>query len=122
MCCARRRPCGHLEPISRAMAQIGWSAGRGIGGLTEPADILDMGNSGTAARLLAGILATHDFYSVMTGDASLRKRPMRRVIEPLRGTGAEFFARAGGRLPLTIRGRARCVAGELPPARWPRRR
>lgn len=79
-------------------------AGRGIGGLTEPADVLDMGNSGTAARLLAGILATHDFYSVMTGDASLRKRPMGRVIEPLRATGAEFYARAGGRLPLTILG------------------
>jgi 3-phosphoshikimate 1-carboxyvinyltransferase len=79
-------------------------SGRGIGGLTEPSDVLDMGNSGTAARLLAGILATHDFYSVMTGDASLRKRPMSRVIEPLRATGAEFYAREGGRLPLTIRG------------------
>jgi 3-phosphoshikimate 1-carboxyvinyltransferase len=79
-------------------------SGRGIGGLTEPADVLDMGNSGTAARLLAGILATHDFYSVMTGDASLRKRPMGRVIEPLKATGAEFYARAGGRLPLTILG------------------
>ncbi|MCB5945101.1 3-phosphoshikimate 1-carboxyvinyltransferase [Acidocella sp. KAb 2-4] len=79
-------------------------AGRGIGGLTEPADVLDMGNSGTAARLLAGILASHDLYAVMTGDASLRKRPMARVIEPLKGTGAQFFARAGNRLPLTIVG------------------
>ncbi len=79
-------------------------SGRGIGGLTEPADVLDMGNSGTAARLLAGILATHDFYSVMTGDASLRNRPMRRVIEPLKSTGAQFFSREGGRLPLTIIG------------------
>src|SRR5579871_4704888 len=79
-------------------------SGRGIGGLTEPADVLDMGNSGTAARLLAGILATHDFCSVMTGDASLRKRPMGRVTEPLAATGAQFFARAGGRLPLTIIG------------------
>jgi 3-phosphoshikimate 1-carboxyvinyltransferase len=79
-------------------------AGRGIGGLTPPDDILDMGNSGTAARLLAGILATHDFYSVMTGDASLRGRPMARVIEPLKATGAVFTARAGGRLPLSIQG------------------
>jgi len=79
-------------------------AGRGIGGLTAPEDILDMGNSGTAARLLAGILATHDFTSVMTGDASLRKRPMGRVIEPLRLSGADFTAREGGRLPLTITG------------------
>ena len=79
-------------------------AGRGIGGLTEPADVLDMGNSGTAARLLAGILASHEIYAVMTGDASLRKRPMARVIEPLKATGAQFFARAGNRLPLTIVG------------------
>src|SRR5579871_5334148 len=50
-------------------------AGRGVGGLAEPTDVLDMGNSGTAARLLAGILASHPFFSVMTGDASLRGRP-----------------------------------------------
>ncbi|GBQ40278.1 3-phosphoshikimate 1-carboxyvinyltransferase [Acidocella aminolytica 101 = DSM 11237] len=78
--------------------------GRGIGGLVEPADVLDMGNSGTAARLLAGILATHPFYAVMTGDASLRKRPMGRVVDPLSASGAQFFARAGNRLPLTILG------------------
>jgi 3-phosphoshikimate 1-carboxyvinyltransferase len=63
-----------------------------------------MGNSGTAARLLAGILASHDIFSVMTGDASLRKRPMRRVIEPLRACGAVFSARPGDRLPLSIQG------------------
>ena len=79
-------------------------AGRGIGGLTEPADILDMGNSGTAARLLCGILATHPVFAVMTGDASLRGRPMRRVIDPLTATGARFTAREGGRLPLAIQG------------------
>lgn len=79
-------------------------AGRGLGGLSEPADVLDMGNSGTAARLLAGILASHGLYAVLTGDASLRQRPMARVIAPLRGTGAQFFARAGERLPLTIIG------------------
>jgi 3-phosphoshikimate 1-carboxyvinyltransferase len=79
-------------------------AGRGIGGLTEPADILDMGNSGTAARLLCGILASHPLFAVMTGDASLRRRPMRRVIDPLTATGARFASRAGGRLPLAIEG------------------
>jgi 3-phosphoshikimate 1-carboxyvinyltransferase len=79
-------------------------AGRGIGGLTEPADILDMGNSGTAARLLCGILASHKLFAVMTGDASLRGRPMRRVIDPLTATGARFTAREGGRLPLAIEG------------------
>ena len=83
----------------------GWRvAGRGVGGLEEPADVLDMGNSGTAARLLAGILASHPFFSVMTGDASLRKRPMRRVTEPLAACGARFASRAGGRLPLAIEG------------------
>ena len=79
-------------------------AGRGIGGLTEPADVLDMGNSGTAARLLCGILATHPLFAVMTGDASLRRRPMRRVIDPLTATGARFASREGGRLPLAVEG------------------
>jgi len=79
-------------------------AGRGIGGLTAPDDILDMGNSGTAARLLCGILASHDIFAVMTGDASLRKRPMRRVIEPLKASGAVFCSRPGERLPLSIQG------------------
>ena len=82
-----------------------WSvAGRGIGGLTEPSDVLDMGNSGTAARLLCGILASHPIFSVLTGDASLRGRPMRRVTDPLSATGARFTAREGGRLPLAIEG------------------
>jgi 3-phosphoshikimate 1-carboxyvinyltransferase len=79
-------------------------AGRGIGALAEPADVLDMGNSGTAARLLAGILAGHPIFAVMTGDTSLRRRPMRRVIDPLSALGATFWAREGGRLPLAIRG------------------
>jgi 3-phosphoshikimate 1-carboxyvinyltransferase len=79
-------------------------AGRGIGGLTEPADVLDMGNSGTAARLLCGILASHPLFAVMTGDASLRGRPMRRVIDPLTAAGARFSSREGGRLPLAIQG------------------
>lgn len=79
-------------------------AGRGVGGLTEPEDVLDMGNSGTAARLLCGILASHPLFAVMTGDASLRKRPMRRVIDPLSACGARFTARAGGRLPLAVEG------------------
>jgi 3-phosphoshikimate 1-carboxyvinyltransferase len=66
--------------------------------------VLDMGNSGTAARLLCGILASHPVFAVMTGDASLRKRPMRRVIDPLTATGARFASREGGRLPLAIEG------------------
>jgi len=79
-------------------------AGRGIGGLTEPADILDMGNSGTAARLICGLLAGHPIFAVMTGDASLRRRPMKRVTDPLAATGARFLTREGGRLPLAVEG------------------
>ncbi len=79
-------------------------SGRGVGGLAEPADVLDMGNSGTAARLLTGLLATHPVFAVMTGDASLRGRPMRRVTVPLAETGARFTARDGGLLPLAIEG------------------
>ncbi|MBO6091342.1 MAG: 3-phosphoshikimate 1-carboxyvinyltransferase [Acetobacter sp.] len=83
-----------------------WVTGRGIGHLQEPDDVLDMGNSGTAARLLCGVLATHGVTSVLSGDASLRKRPMKRVMDPLTQTGATFLSREGGLLPLTIRGNA----------------
>ena len=79
-------------------------AGRGIGGLIEPQDVLDMGNSGTAARLLSGILASHPFFSVITGDASLRSRPMRRVSQPLAACGARITTRANGSLPMAIEG------------------
>lgn len=78
--------------------------GRGLGALQEPDDVLDMGNSGTAARLLSGILASHGIFSVMTGDGSLRGRPMKRVTDPLSATGARFTSRSGGRLPLAIEG------------------
>ena len=82
-----------------------WSIfGAGIGGLGEPGDVLDMGNSGTAARLLAGVLATHRFTSFMTGDASLRSRPMQRVIAPLSLMGGRFVSRAGKRLPMAVCG------------------
>jgi len=80
--------------------------GVGLGGLAEPADVIDLGNSGTAARLLLGLLATHPFTAFVTGDASLRSRPMRRVIEPLSRFGAQFLAREGSRLPLAVTGAA----------------
>ncbi len=79
-------------------------AGRGVGGLVEPADVLDVGNSGTAARLLCGVLASHPLFAVMTGDGSLRRRPMRRVVDPLSACGARFVTREGGRLPLAVQG------------------
>ncbi len=78
--------------------------GRGIGGLAEPAEVLDMGNAGTGTRLLMGIVATHPFTSFFTGDASLRGRPMARVSRPLELFGARFVAREGGRLPLAVIG------------------
>jgi 3-phosphoshikimate 1-carboxyvinyltransferase len=82
-----------------------WSVrGRGVGGLAEPDSVLDMGNSGTAARLLTGIISGHPIFAVITGDASLRRRPMRRVTDPLSQCGAQFWSREGGRLPLAVRG------------------
>src|SRR5476649_1453581 len=78
--------------------------GFGVGGGHEPDSVLDLGNSGTSARLLSGILASHPFTSLMTGDGSLRRRPMQRVIEPLSRMGARFEAREGGRMPLAIMG------------------
>jgi 3-phosphoshikimate 1-carboxyvinyltransferase len=78
--------------------------GRGVGGLAEPEDVLDLGNSGTGARLLMGAVATHPFVSFFTGDGSLRRRPMARVATPLERMGARFIARDGGRLPLAVVG------------------
>jgi len=78
--------------------------GFGVGGGREPDDVLDLGNSGTSARLLSGILASHPFTSFMTGDGSLRRRPMQRVIEPLSRMGARFQSREGGRMPLAVIG------------------
>lgn len=80
--------------------------GRGVGGLAEPDDVLDMGNAGTGARLLMGLLASHRVTAILTGDASLRRRPMGRVAAPLRLMGAEFVARGGDRLPLAVLGTA----------------
>jgi 3-phosphoshikimate 1-carboxyvinyltransferase len=88
----------------------GWQVtGLGLGALQTPDDVLDMGNSGTAARLLCGVLASHDLFAVMTGDASLRRRPMRRVIAPLAATGAVFAARPGDLLPLSVKGAAEAM-------------
>ena len=78
-------------------------AGRGLGGFVRPTRALDAGNSGTTMRLLAGILAGHPFDARLTGDASLRRRPMRRVIEPLARMGGHVEAE-DGRPPLRIRG------------------
>jgi len=79
--------------------------GRGLNGLREPEDVLDAGNSGTTVRLLTGLLAGQRFFSVLTGDSSLRSRPMKRVIDPLRTMGAQVWARREGSvLPIAVRG------------------
>ena len=80
--------------------------GRGVGALGEPEDVLDMGNAGTGARLLMGVVAAHPIAATFTGDASLRRRPMGRVIEPLKQMGAVFSGRTGDRLPLVVKGTA----------------
>ena len=81
--------------------------GVGLHGLRKPDGVLDCGNSGTAMRLLCGVLAGQSFDSVLTGDASLSKRPMRRVTDPLASMGANIETAAGGKPPLRIRsGRA----------------
>ena len=78
--------------------------GSGVVGLVEPSDILDMGNSGTSSRLLAGLVSTYNFTSFFTGDASLRKRPMARVFEPIKEFGAKIIARQDNLMPFAIIG------------------
>lgn len=79
--------------------------GKGMWGLTEPFGPIDCGNSGTGIRLIAGLLAGQDFFTVLTGDESIRRRPMGRVVKPLRAMGATIAGRKGGELaPLAITG------------------
>ena len=78
--------------------------GVGVGGLLQPGQALDMGNSGTSTRLLMGLIASHPITATFTGDASLSRRPMARVSEPLARMGAEVTASPGGTLPLMVRG------------------
>ncbi|HUQ13464.1 MAG TPA: 3-phosphoshikimate 1-carboxyvinyltransferase [Novosphingobium sp.] len=83
--------------------------GVGVGGLMQPSSTLDMGNSGTSTRLLMGLCASHRLTATFVGDASLSRRPMARVIEPLARMGAEITASPGGTLPLMLRGRVPAV-------------
>lgn len=96
-----------LGAVAERAAEGRWTVdGIGIGALTEPRDLLDLGNSGTAARLLLGMLATHPITAFVTGDASLRRRPMGRIVDPLSRFGARFVTREGARLPLAVSGAA----------------
>ncbi|MBW2451557.1 MAG: 3-phosphoshikimate 1-carboxyvinyltransferase, partial [Deltaproteobacteria bacterium] len=79
--------------------------GCGLDGLSEPEDILDCGNSGTTMRLISGLLSGQRFFSVLTGDQYLRRRPMKRIVEPLTRMGAQIWGRDNGdRAPLAIHG------------------
>lgn len=80
--------------------------GVGIGGLREPAGVIDMGNAGTGVRLMMGVVATHPITCTFTGDPSLSRRPMERVMGPLRAFGTKFTSRDGGLLPITVEGAA----------------
>ncbi len=84
--------------------------GKGLDGLSEPAGVLNLGNSGTGMRLLAGVLAGQDFFSILTGDQYLVKRPMGRIIDPLRMMGVQIDGRSEGKLaPFSIRGGRRRI-------------
>lgn len=111
---AATRAC--LEALGVPIREVGEALlveGRGVGGLAEPGDALDCANSGTTIRLLSGILAGHSFLSILTGDPYLRRRPMARVLDPLREMGALALGRAEDtRAPLVLRG------GSLRGLRW----
>lgn len=96
---------GVLRALGVPITIEGTSAQVGEAELSEPSDVLDCGNSGTSMRLLAGLMAGQPFLSILTGDSSLRGRPMARITEPLRRMGAAVDGRATGRTaPLAIRG------------------
>ena len=102
-----------VESLGATVERLGDGAwrvvGRGVGGLAEPGTVLDMGNSGTGVRLLMGLVAAHPFSTFFSGDPSLSRRPMERVMAPLRTMGAAFTARSEGRLPLLVKGSDRLV-------------
>jgi 3-phosphoshikimate 1-carboxyvinyltransferase len=104
--------------ITRSEDEVWIVDGVGVGGFAEPDQVLDFGNSGTTARLMCGAMATHDMVVTMTGDSSLRRRPMDRIADPLAKMGARFLLRQGGRLPGTLRGAPQAipVRYELPVA------
>jgi 3-phosphoshikimate 1-carboxyvinyltransferase len=86
--------------------------GTGVGGWAEPDNVLDFGNSGTGSRLVMGAMATTPVTAVFTGDASLRSRPMGRVLEPLKLFGAEYSARERGLMPVTLKGARQSICVE----------
>jgi 3-phosphoshikimate 1-carboxyvinyltransferase len=101
-----RRTAAAMSAFGAGVERLGegrWQV-EGRGGLAEPDDVIDCGNAGTGARLIMGAAAGYGLTATFTGDASLRGRPMNRVMGPLGQMGARFVARSGGRLPLSLSG------------------
>ncbi len=105
---ATGRACTLLGARVERIGTGSWRvSGTGVGSILPPKGVLDFGNAGTGSRLMMGVVAGHGVTAVFDGDASLRKRPMRRVLDPLVKMGAEVVEQAeGGRLPLTLAGTA----------------
>lgn len=101
-----KRTAGAMAAFGARVERLGEGRWRveGRGGFSEPLDVIDCGNAGTGVRLIMGAAAGFDLSATFTGDASLRGRPMNRVLKPLGEMGANWIARSGGRLPLTLRG------------------
>ena len=114
-CCARARPAGARRrsraPWRRAAGRV---RGPGLGALLAPRATLDFGNAGTGSRLMMGVVGGHGITATFDGDASLRKRPMRRILDPAAADGRGGPVEAeGGRCPITLQGRARPRADRL---------
>jgi 3-phosphoshikimate 1-carboxyvinyltransferase len=103
------RTADACRALGGAVTRLGpgrWQVrGAGLGGLSEPAGILDFGNAGTGSRLMMGVAGSHPIVTTFDGDASLRKRPMRRILDPLVKMGVTVVSEGeGGRVPVTLRG------------------
>jgi 3-phosphoshikimate 1-carboxyvinyltransferase len=112
-----RRTAAAMAAFGAGVERLGDGRWRveGRGGFSEPADVVDCGNAGTGVRLIMGAAAGFNLAATFTGDASLRGRPMNRVLRPLGEMGATWICRAGGRLPLTLKGGdLRKIAYRLP--------
>lgn len=99
---AARALGAHVERLEEGVWRV---QGVGVGGLRQPSHTLDFGNAGTGSRLMMGVIGGHPIQATIDGDASLRKRPMRRILDPLAKMGVQIIAEAeGGRCPITIKG------------------
>ena len=106
MCLGPARLARHSGAVTERLAPGQWRIrGPGIGALPPPREMLDFGNAGTGCRLMMGVVGGHGITATFDGDASLRKRPMRRILDPLRLMGAQVLSETeGGRCPIVLKG------------------